>query len=611
MSFISVVQNGRETWVLSAFPSIWPCILAGLAIVLLISGVDDLIPLAIRVWHHLRNRGPAMATLGKHLFALEAETERRIAIFVPCWRESGVIGSMIRHNLAAIRYRHFDFFLGVYPNDELTVASVEELAASFGSVHLAACPHPGPTSKADCLNWIYQRMLLYEEQNAAHFDTVVLHDAEDLIHPDALSLINRERARYAMVQVPVLPIPTSGFEFTHGVYCDEFAEYQMIDMPARQLSRSFIPSNGVGTGFAREILDQLASERKNCVFDPASLTEDYETGVYIHNHGHSQLFAPLVRGERDFTATREYFPRKLKSAIRQRTRWITGIALQCWERHGWRGSWRTKYWFWRDRKGLFTNPLTLLTNALFLAGIEDWIASAISHRPWAFAVSNPKIVLLCEITLLLQGARLALRTVCVAKIFGPSFALGVPLRVFHGNLVNCLASLGAFAQYASSRLQRRPLVWLKTEHAYPNRGALVLHQRDLRDVLAASGYVSDEVLTRVQSQVPVGADLADFLLARKLISEEDLCKAISLQSGVPAGNIDPRRVRRGVVRSLPAHVERRFGVVPCALRAGRLVVAGARVPPSACFEELKSFTRLPVDFQLVTSKNYEQLRALL
>ena len=57
-----------------------------------------------------------------------------------------------------------------------------------------------------------------------------------------------------MVQVPVLPLPTPFRELTHGIYCDDFAEYQSIDMPARQINRSFIPSNGVGTGYSREVL---------------------------------------------------------------------------------------------------------------------------------------------------------------------------------------------------------------------------------------------------------------------------------------------------------------------------------------------------------------------
>jgi adsorption protein B len=592
---------------LATFSSIWPPILALLAVLLLLSGIDDLIPLAICLEHRLRNRrADANPSLGEFL-----KEERRIAIFVPCWKEAGVIGNMIRHNLAAICYSNFDFFLGAYPNDEPTLDAAAHLTESYRNVHLAACPHPGPTSKADCLNWIYQRMLLYEEEHDIHFDTVVLHDAEDLIHPEALGLINRARAHYSMVQIPVLPLTTPALEFTHGIYCDEFAEYQTIDMPARQFSRSFIPSNGVGTGFARAILEQLAKERGNRVFDPASLTEDYEIGVHVHESGHDQLFTPLRHSDRGWIATREYFPRKIHSAIRQRTRWITGIALQCWERTGWRGSWRTRYWFWRDRKGLITNPLTLLTNLLFTIGVTDWVASTAAHRPWAFAVSNPKIVALCFLTLVLQCLRLVIRMFCVERIFGLAFAIGVPLRSFHANLVNCLASIGAVWRYGDARLRGLPLVWVKTEHAYPSRDALLLHRRELADVLVSSGYISEEICLRVKQEMPPDTDLGDFLLLNSIISDDELCKAMSLQSGVPAARVDPRRVKPHVARSLPVHVDKRFSIVPVGLQDGRLLIAGPRVPPPDLFEELKSFTRLHVEFQLVTRRNYEELRQLL
>lgn len=586
---------------------IWPAVLGTLAILLLLSGLDDLVPVLICLVHRIRHRKPAVAS-PLHDFLAD---ERRIAIFVPCWKESRVIGNMVRHNVAAICYRNYDIFLGAYPNDEPTLEVAAHLAETFRNVHVAACPHPGPTSKADCLNWIFQRMTLFEETHGIHFDTIVLHDAEDLIHPEALDVINRERATYAMVQVPVLPLPTPFSEFTHAVYCDEFSEFQIIDMPARQYSRSFIPSNGVGTGFAREILDQLARERDNLVFDPASLTEDYEIGVHIHSLGQAQLFAPLKAGGKGVIATREYFPRTLRSAIRQRTRWVTGIALQCWERHGWRGSWRTRYWFWRDRKGLIANPLSLLTNLLFLVGAGDWLQSAYLHRPWAFAVNNPRILALCWLALLLQSVRLTLRAACVARLFSLSFALGVPLRCFHGNLVNCCASLGAMGRYLHARLHRRPLAWLKTEHAYPSRDALLLHRRELGEVLVASRYLTEDQLAQVRAEMPADTALADYLLACGLLSEDELCKAISLQSGVPAARIDTRRVKPRIARTLPAHVEKRFGIVPFSVEGGRLLVAGATVPPPGIFEELKNFTRLPIEFQLVTKRTYQELRALV
>ncbi len=541
---------------------------------------------------------------------VESATERRrIAIFVPCWRESAVIGNMVRHNLAAIQYANYDFFLGVYPNDQETVLVAQGLAAVFPNVHVAITCDAGPTSKADCLNCIFKRMTEFEKDEGAAFDTVVLHDAEDIIHPDALSLIDRERYSYDMVQVPVLPIATPLTEITHGVYCDEFSEFQTIDMPARQYSRSFVPSNGVGTGFAREILDGLAEERGE-VFDAASLTEDYEIGVHIHAAGYRQTFAKLTAAYQTLVATREYFPRTVRTAIRQRTRWVTGIALQCWERRGWQGSWRTKYWFWRDRKGLWASPLSLLTNLLFLAGLLDWAASAIQNRPWMFALNNPALFVLAALTTGLQCFRIALRMLCVMRIFGISFAMGVPLRSFAGNLINCVASIRAIFRYIEARRQGRKHAWLKTEHAYPTSAALVQQRGELSEVLIKGRLLTETTLSEVKALMTPGQDLGEFLLLKGLVSEEALCRCQSLHSGVMSGRVEMEAVRPSVVRSLPKHLTRRFGVLPVAVHRGRLLVAAATVPPADAFEEMKNFTGLAIDFQLVTRSNFDELRKL-
>jgi adsorption protein B len=590
---------------LLSFSTIWPYILAALALALIASGLDDLVPAFICLWHFLRQKRSDVLPAATD----QSRAERRTAILVPCWKESAVIERMIRHNLAAIRYRSFDFFLGVYPNDQDTLDAVDRLAIAFRNVHAACCPHPGPTSKADCLNWTFQRMLLYEEDTGVVFETVAMHDAEDMIHPEALAVIDRHRDRYDMVQVPVLPMPTGLAEFTHGVYIDDFAEFQTIDVPARQWSGSFIPSNGVGTAFSRRLLTRLASERGNRIFEPASLTEDYECGLTIHQLGFPQVFTGLAGRKSEVTATREYFPKAFWPAVRQRTRWVMGIALQSWERNGWRGSWLTRYWFWRDRKGLIANPLGLIANIFFAAGVIDGIVSQLAHRPWAFAVHSVPVQVLCAATLTLQCVRIGLRMVCVGRLFGPICAATVPLRAGYANLINCAATLRAVFGYTRARLMNLPLAWLKTEHAYPNREALRFHRRDLAEVLVGAGYLDSDMLALIQERSD-GQDLADFLVQHGLISDEDLCEAISLQSGLPAVYVDPREVNSKVLRTLPAYIERRFRVLAFRLQAGRLYIAGPKPPSPKLFQELKQITMLPVEFQLVTWRNYLELRDL-
>ncbi len=82
-------------------------------------------------------------------------------------------------------------------------------------------------------------MALYEERHGLHFETVIIHDAEDLIHPRAVAAINAALETHDTVQVPVLALPTPLSNLTHGLYCDEFAEYQTRDMPVREAMGSF------------------------------------------------------------------------------------------------------------------------------------------------------------------------------------------------------------------------------------------------------------------------------------------------------------------------------------------------------------------------------------
>ncbi len=371
---------------------------------------------------------------------------------------------MLEHNLAASGYDSFDFFIGVYPNDPPTSAAVWEVARRFPNVHVACCPHPGPTSKADCLNWIYQSMLLWEEEHGARFEVVVTHDAEDLIHPESLRLISYFSGRYDMVQVPVLPLPTPLGEWTHGLCCDEFAEYQSKDIPVRQALGGFLASNGVGTGFTRAALDELAEKHSNRIFEPACLTEDYDAGFRIHLLGRKQMFLPLRAGANGFVATREYFPRDFRAAVKQRTRWVMGIALQGWERQGWRAPVSQLYWLWRDRKGLAGNLLSLVTNLLFVWGVAEWLAGVCTGCGWgAWLWRNPLMVRASAAALAFAVLQIGFRTAAVARIYGWRFAAGAPLRAVWGNWVNGIATVLALRRYFAAKLRGQPLVWLTAE----------------------------------------------------------------------------------------------------------------------------------------------------
>src|SRR5436305_2993308 len=106
--------------------------LACLAGWILLSGLDDLfvaiVGLAVR-------RRPFPSPDDR---VLDAAPERRIAIFVPLWQEHRVIGAMLERNLAALHYKNYDLFAGVYCNDRLTARAVAAVAARDSRVHAAA-----------------------------------------------------------------------------------------------------------------------------------------------------------------------------------------------------------------------------------------------------------------------------------------------------------------------------------------------------------------------------------------------------------------------------------------------------------------------------------------
>ena len=125
-------------------------------------------------------------------------------IFVPAWDEAAVIGAMLAHARAAFGAADYLLYVGCYPNDPATIAAVR--AAAGGRVRLVIGPAPGPTSKADCLNRLWERMIEDEAAEGMRFKAVVLHDAEDVVHSAELGLFDALIERFDLVQLPVVPL---------------------------------------------------------------------------------------------------------------------------------------------------------------------------------------------------------------------------------------------------------------------------------------------------------------------------------------------------------------------------------------------------------------------
>lgn len=578
---MELVQLWQEWFASFAAP-----VVGALAVYICLSGLDDL---ALDVaWLLLRRR--------QRVQPPQPVGERRIAVLVPLWHEAAVIRRMLEHNLASIRYSNYEFYVGVYLNDPATKEAVGRVAALDRRVHLAEVPHEGPTSKADCLNWVYQRMIERELVTGERAEIVVIHDAEDVIHPDSFSRYNRWISEADVLQEPVLAMATPAGELTHGVYCDDFAESQWKDLATRVWLGGFLPGCGVGTAFRRDALDRLAEAESNRIFDPLCLTEDYDNGVRLFRLGCRQVMLPLEGRGHEAVATREYFPRHWRAAVRQRTRWMTGNCLQAWQQHGWGRGMRSRavqiWFFWRDRKGLWGSWASVASNLVLLASTAEWVVAKMAGTAWQTGMvlgAKAWLAALLGLNLALFAERAAVRMACSSRIYGWRFALGAPVRMVWGNGINAVASLCAVWQFLRARWTGQPLRWLKTEHSYPSLESL---RPQMALVAAAAASAPGPRLTASGRVAGHGG------------GRRGRMRGQTVAGGAGRElNANPR-----VTRALPQALADELGLVPVLVRGGVLVVAGVQEPDAEQMARLRRYTSLAVSFQRVEAKTLETLR---
>lgn len=432
------------------------------AIGFLIGGIDDLLVDAMWLVRRLLH--------GRDSVALDdlprPARPRRFAILVPAWDESAVIGAMLRNTLARLDHPDFLIIVGCYPNDRATIAAVARVAAHDRRVRLTIGRRHGPTTKADCLNTLWRALAVADAHDKRRTEAIVLHDAEDVVHPAELTVFDALLDRHAAVQIPVLPLARRESRLVSGHYLDEFSEGHGKQLLVRRLLRAALPLAGVGCAIRVEAIARIAADHA-APFDPASLTEDYELGLRLAAVGAPAHFA-RVHDARDGTpiAVREYFPATIAEAVSQKARWMTGIALAGWDRLGWA---RLRdigdHWMrLHDRR----TPLAVILLVAGYSAIIGWAVSAAAHLLLGSAMPAPgattRVLLLANAALLVWRA--GVRTGFTAATYGWREALWSPLRMIVGNIIALLAARRAVIRYATI-LAGRPPQWDKTAHAFP------------------------------------------------------------------------------------------------------------------------------------------------
>lgn len=524
------------------------------AIVIFISTIDDLFLDGYYWISELRRflRGEKAVTIDAD--ALRTREEKYLAVMVPAWKEYDVIAKMIENSLKTLEYEHFIIFAGTYHNDPETTAEVERMVRRYpGRVTRATVLNDGPTCKADCLNWIIGAILRYETTHHVEFAGVIMHDCEDVIHPLELKYFNYAIADADLVQLPVLSLPRKWNEFVAGTYMDDFSETHQKDMPTRQRLTGIVPGAGVASCYSRRAIEAAMADREGRPFNTDTLTEDYDFSFRLRALGMKEMFArfPIaaalregVAGSREkigkmreLLATREYFPSTLRTAYRQRTRWILGIAFQGWQQLGWRGNLRDRYMFFRDRKGMVTSIVSViayvvLANYLLIAALRAGGMAPAMSTPGAVADSWLMPLLMVNSALLF--IRLSERVYFVARLNGLLQGMLSLPRLFVNNLINFMAVCRAWRIFARHLITGKPIAWDKTSHTYLSNEQLGKTRRKLGEILIGWGVVTeqqiDECLAR---QAACGKRLGELLVEAEALSAESLADALAEQAELP------------------------------------------------------------------------------
>ena len=462
---------GSEPWVvLQWLALIEHELLLFAGVFFLLGAVDEFAVDIIYFWLRLTGRAPTVRMPTKDL--VHYQLSGRAVVLIPTWQEDRVIEHTIAHALSAWPHKDLRIYVGCYGNDAATVEAAMRGAGVDARVRIVVHGNAGPTTKADCLNRLYLAMAQDELRTGTAARMVVLHDAEDMVDPAALALLDQAIERAEFVQLPVLPLPQENSRWIGSHYCEEFAEAHGKAMVVRAALATGVPAAGVGCAFERGMLAEMA--RQNDVqnevdsgesgpFDVGSLTEDYELGLRVALAGGRSRFL-RVRGQEDgrLVATRAYFPDSLGTAVQQKARWVHGIALQGWDRLGWNrglGEWWMRL---RDRRGPLSSLVLFCGYMLLILSTVSFALNAFGHEP-AWEPSGLLLGLLAA-NLVSFLWRAGMRFAFTTREYGWLEGVRALLRIPVTNVIAIMAGRRALFAYVRTLLGSAP-VWDKTEHA--------------------------------------------------------------------------------------------------------------------------------------------------
>ena len=426
-----------------------------------------------------------------------------------------------------------------------------------------------------------------------------------------------------------------------ATYMDEFAEHHTKDMVVRRIIKGLVPSAGVGTAINKRSLVKLSElTPTKGIFNDVHLTEDYEISLQLKNLGARQYFAvepvKMLKYKKgsfnkthevdEFVATKEFFPDRIRTAIKQKARWIMGITYQTMFPgkkdnpfadflHGWQGNMVTKYTLMRDRKALITNFVNILGYFVFIYCLVNLMLVEIIDYNWSFAhifPMNSYIWWLVLFDTVIMVERFLQRFHATRKIYGMKQAVYYLFRTFFlvglflGNFINFIATVSGTRRYVSYLIrlkfgkpapkakekpgeesgeedekseepERAKLAWGKTDHSYLAEDDMREYVNRIGDLALRSRIMEiNDLKKALQLQREKKEKLGDVLKNMGFLDEMGFSLLYAQQLAVPMQEIDPMEVDQEVLNLVPEDLAIEYKLVPLTMdKAGYLIIAVA------------------------------------
>ena len=142
--------------------------------------------------------------------------------------------------------------------------------------------------------------------------------------------------------------------------------------------------------------------------------------------------------------------------------WIAGIAFQNWKIHKWKGSLKTKYFLFRDRKSIVSALGILLSNIVF-AYFVIYLLSITFNFHFTLPIVEKSSVLwyLMLATFFFMVSRIFHRFAFTYNWYGFKYAMFSIVRLPFDNIINIFATARAFKVYNTNKTK---VVWDSTDH---------------------------------------------------------------------------------------------------------------------------------------------------